>query len=298
MDGRHKDPEPWGGSPQREPPSSAISRRSFGEVEAAVINAGVLSGWAPFFAPGQEWITDDTDVDRDGTATGGLNWLYVNTGSAVVLIDPATFSPGQVIGRATLHAGLDLDGALGELGVSPEQVTHVVISHLHADHACGLVAPGSTEPRFPRAEHVVPARDWEAFIDRDADGSAHELLEQLGPVRDAGKLRLVDGDATVCDGVSVLDTPGESPGHLCVRIESPAGAVVYLGDLVHFPAEIHHLDWLAVAGRDADMLIASRRKVFGQARPDTTFVYTHATFPAWGRLGPATADGWTWRYLD
>jgi glyoxylase-like metal-dependent hydrolase (beta-lactamase superfamily II) len=281
-----------------EPSLDSISLRRFGEVEVAVVNAGVLSDWEPYFAPDQAWITSDTDVDARGVATGGLNWMLIRTPSAVVLVDPSTFEPGQVIGRATLAAGLALESALAALSVSADQVTHVVVSHLHPDHVCGLVARGADSPRFPGAVHVLPQRDWQAFVADDELGTAHELLHQLGPVRDAGLLRLVDGDAEVCTGVSVLDAPGESPGHLCVRVETSAGDVIYLGDLVHFPAEIAHIDWFAVRDRPAEQLVASRRRVFGEARPETTFVYTHGRFPAWGRLEPSAPDGWTWRYLD
>ena len=55
--------------------------------------------------------------------------MFVRTPAAVVLIDPATFAPREVIGRATLLAGLDLHAALAELGVTPEEATHVLISH-------------------------------------------------------------------------------------------------------------------------------------------------------------------------
>jgi glyoxylase-like metal-dependent hydrolase (beta-lactamase superfamily II) len=281
-----------------EPSSDSISLRHFDDVEVAVVSAGVLSDWEPYFAPGQEWITPDTDVDARGAATGGLNWMLIRTPSAVVLVDPSTFEPGQVIGRATLEAGFALEAALEALGVSAHQVTHVVISHLHPDHVCGVVARGADSPRFHRAVHVVPQRDWQALVIDDELGTAQELLRQLGPVRDAGLLRLVDGDAEVCAGVSVLDAPGESPGHVCVRTETSVGDVIYLGDLVHFPAEIAHIDWFAVRDKPAEQLVASRRRVFGEARPETTFVYTHARFPAWGRLQSAAPDGWTWRYLD
>jgi glyoxylase-like metal-dependent hydrolase (beta-lactamase superfamily II) len=273
-----------------------ISVKRFGDVQVAVVSAGVLRDWVPYFEPGQDWITPDTDVDADSAAIGGLNWMFVRTPQAVVLIDPATFAPGEVIGRATLVAGLDLHAALAELGVTPGEVTHVLISHLHPDHVCGLVAPGQTTPRFPNAVHVIPERDWQALVLEDALGTAEALIDQLGPVKEADLLRTTDGDESIVDGISVLDAPGESPGHLCVRVQTPAGEVNYLADLVHFPAEIEHLDWLAVRDRPAAQLIASRRRVFGASAPDATFVYTHGRFPAWGRLEPIAPGSWRWAY--
>jgi glyoxylase-like metal-dependent hydrolase (beta-lactamase superfamily II) len=278
--------------------ADSISLKRFGEVEIAVVSAGELHNWSPHFEPGQQWITPDTDVDARGAAIGGLNWMFVRSSDAVALIDPATFEPGEVIGSATLVAGLDLDSTLEQLAVTSENVTHVIVSHLHPDHACGLVARGSTQPRFPNARHIVPARDWQAFVVDDERGVADELMGQLGPVKDAGLLHLVAGDATVADGITVLDTPGESPGHLCVHVQTAAGDIYYLADLVHFPAEIEHIDWIAVRDRPAAELIASRRRVFAEADGTATFVYTHSRFPAWGRIEQTGPGTWKWCYLD
>jgi glyoxylase-like metal-dependent hydrolase (beta-lactamase superfamily II) len=278
--------------------ADSISVRRFGETEIAVVSAGVLSDWVPYFAPGQAWVTPDTDVGADGAAIGGLNWMVVRTKDAIVLIDPATFQPGEVIGRATLAAGIDLDSALRQLALKPEQVTHVIVSHFHPDHVAGLVAHGSSQPRFSNAVHVVPARDWEAFVVNDEGGVADELMTQLGPVQDAGLLRMVTGDEVVAGGISVLHTPGESPGHLCVQIQTPESRVYYLADLVHFPAEIEHVDWIAVRDRPVADLVASRRRVYANATETDTFVYTHGRFPAWGRIEQIGSGSRKWAYLE
>ena len=252
--------------------ADSISVRRFGEVTVAVVSAGVLSGWDPYFEPEQAWVTSNTDVEPGGAAVGGLNWIVVRAKDAVVLVDPATFEPGEVIGRATLHAGIDLDSALEQLELTPEQVTHVVVSHFHPDHVCGLVARGATQPRFPNATHIVPARDWETFVVTDEGGVADELMHQLGPVQSAGLLRMVAGDVQATDEISVLDAPGESLGHTCVRIDTSAGRVYYLADLVHFPVEFEHIDWFAVRGRVTGDLIGSRRRVFGEVDDTATLV--------------------------
>jgi glyoxylase-like metal-dependent hydrolase (beta-lactamase superfamily II) len=180
--------------------AQAVARRRIGDIEAAVVNAGTLSGWVPCFAPGQDWVTADDDIALDGSATGGINWMLIRTEQAVVLVDPATFRPGQVIGRARLTAGAPIEAALAQLAVSPGDVTHVIVSHLHIDHAGGLVPAGATVPRFPHAVHVVSARDWDHFIIQDAAGDAAELMEQLGPPQRSGLLRLVEGDTEVRAG--------------------------------------------------------------------------------------------------
>jgi glyoxylase-like metal-dependent hydrolase (beta-lactamase superfamily II) len=278
--------------------SESVSVKRLGAVDVAVVSAGQLRNWATDFRPDQAWITPDTDVDAEGRAIGGLNWMIVRSKDAIVLIDPATVEPEEAIGSITLVAGLGLDSALQELAIRPGDVTHVVVTHFHPDHVAGLVAHDTSQPRFPRAEHIVPARDWEAFVVNDIDGQRNELMRQLGPVQDAGLLRMIDRDETIASGITVLDTPGETPGHLCVRVDTEVGAVYYLGDLVHFPAEIEHIDWIAVSDRPSQDVIASRQRVFGEADDAALFVYTHSRFPGWGRIERVGPTGWRWRYLD
>ena len=224
--------------------------------------------------------------------------MVVRRGETVALIDPCSFVAGQHLGRATLEVGLPLDAALDHLGITADEVTTVAISHFHPDHVGGLVAPGATVPRFPHATHTVPARDWRHFVEDDVDGVAHELMEQLGPVREAGLLEMVDADTEIAPGITVLDTPGESPGHLSMALDTGAGAVYYLADLVHFPIEFTHIDWIAVANRPPQQLIESRRRLFNTIPNSGVVVYTHSRFPGWGQLHKLGHDSWEWRYLD
>jgi glyoxylase-like metal-dependent hydrolase (beta-lactamase superfamily II) len=278
--------------------SESISVKRLGTVDVAVVSAGQLRNWATDFRPDQAWITPDTDVDAEGRAIGGLNWMFARSKDAVVLIDPATIEQDEAIGSISLVAELDLDSALEELAVRPDDVTHVVVTHFHPDHVSGLVTHDTAQLRFPRAEHIVPARDWEAFVVNDTDGQRDELMRQLGPVQDAGLLRMVDRDEAIANRITVLDTPGETPGHLCVRVGTEVGAVYYLGDLVHFPAEIEHIDWIAVRDRPAQDVIAARQRVFGEADDTALFVYTHGRFPGWGHIERVGPTDWKWRYLD
>ena len=88
----------------------------------------------------------------------------------------------------------------------------------------------------------------------------------------------------------------QSPGHQVMRFVLDGTRVYYLGDLVHFPAEIDHADWLALP-RDAAALAVSRPRIFRDPGDgDATFVFTHARFPAWGRIAATGRDRWAWRF--
>ena len=255
-----------------------IDARTFGDVRAAVLSAGELH-YTPPFAGGLQWRTDDTVIDADGLAAIGVNSLYAEVGDARLVIDPATFAPGETLPRARLVAHAGIDASLAELGVDPASVTHVLVTHLHSDHLNGFTRADGA-PRFPNARHVVPRLDREAYAGD----------EELAPYLDAVALELAEPDQAVSDRVRFIHTGGESPGHQAVAIDTGAGRLVYLGDLVHFPAEVAHFGWLGVRGRDAADLQAGRERVLGA--PDrTTYVFTHGRFPPWG----VVEDG-AWRY--
>lgn len=274
-----------------------LSARRFDDTEAWAVHNGSME-WTPtgFAGGGQDWCIDETPLAADGRAVLGINGLITRSGDAIVVVDPNELDPAEPMGAATLHVGSSVSDALSALGIDAADVTHVPITHGHADHFSAVLRDG--KPRFPNAEYVFPAADWRFFVEENGHGTAATLRHHLEPIRRTGRLRLVEGDEAVAPGVEMLDTPGESPGHHVVRLSAGEERLYYLGDLVHFPAEIRHIDWIGVTNRDAEQLEQSRRRVFADAAESgATVVYTHGRFPAWGAI--ARADGgYRWRWDD
>jgi glyoxylase-like metal-dependent hydrolase (beta-lactamase superfamily II) len=251
-----------------------VSLRSFGDVEVATIRHGryVIGG-------------DQPDMDICG--------MFVRIGDARVLIDPNSFSvPGDdIYPTVTLVPGPPIEEALALLGVTPEEITHVAITHGHGDHYTGVSRNGAA--RFPNAETTFPARDWQAFAVENRGGHVAHMIRHLGPPIRAGRLRLLEGDHELCPGVTLLDGPGESPGHQMARIQTPVGRVYYIGDIAHWPHELEDLErTLQAPDRNPAAAIASKRRLLDDAGADSVIVFTHGDFPAWGTL----EDG-RWRYL-
>jgi glyoxylase-like metal-dependent hydrolase (beta-lactamase superfamily II) len=225
-------------------------------------------------------------LDGEGRPITGINGLLVRTGDAVVLVDPNSWTEGGVVESKNavtlLVAGPTIEESLAALEITPGQVTHVLITHGHWDHYSAVV-DADGRARFPDATHFFPEADWQAFAIEDERGDAQLLRAHFDPLADAGILELVDGDREVAHGVSLLATPGETPGHQTARFTTPAGNLYYLGDLFHYPAEFVRLDH-AGAGRDAEQMLASRVRIVEEAGEDSTLVFTHGVFPAWGEL--------------
>ena len=281
--------------------TSFIDSCRVGDATVTVVSEGELL-WAPRFpAPEPEWRRAMPEADADGRVWLGLNVVIIRLENALIVVDPGMDDPESDWQRERPRVWPDwevrrtpgLAAALVELALAPEVVTHVVITHPHGDHYPGVVVTraGDVVPRFPRARHFLGRADWEGNPRRSEPGSDLDRLEVIDRL---GLLELVDDEQEIVPGVTILPTPGESPGHCVVRLES-AGQVCYvLGDVVHHACEVDHPDW-APPHADSDPLLATRKRIFPAiAREGALLVTAHEPFPPWGRIVVA-GDGYRWQ---
>ena len=272
-----------------------VSSRTFGDATVSIISEGTLC-WAPDLqAPEEEWRREIPEAGADGKLSLGMNIAHVALPGVSVVIDPGLDDPDSAWQRrfeAESPGGSRSPGmaaALSGLGVAPEEVATVLITHAHGDHFCGVARDqdGELVARFPNARHLIGRADWEDHPDRRDPES--DLSVRLGLIERLGLLELVDEEREVAPGLSIIPAPGESPGHSVVRLRSGGDTFYYVGDLFHHAAEVAHLDWVS-PGRDRDAMRASRERLIAEAVPaNAPIVFTHEQFPGWGRI--VAADG-------
>ena len=129
--------------------------------------------------------------------------------------------------------------ALGEVGVAPEQINHVIVTHLHFDHAAGLTtldAAGKAVPTFPNATVHVQAREWHGALANKSTMTRTYLRDHLDPVRT--HVNLADGEREILPGITVWPMPGHTWGQQAVRFDDGKGVVCFAGDVL---PTIHHV---------------------------------------------------------
>ncbi len=170
------------------------------------------------------------DPARPGTLFVSVTPFLVRAPGGVLLLDAGLGEWAE--GRGTEFL---LDG-LGRLGVAPEAVDHVVLSHLHLDHAGGAVASvaGDWRPTFPRADYVVQRAETEAA---GYEGESARVREVVVETLDReGQLVLVGDGAEV--GPAALEvTGGHTGAHQIVRLRSGALEAIYGGDVLGTPGQ-------------------------------------------------------------
>jgi glyoxylase-like metal-dependent hydrolase (beta-lactamase superfamily II) len=133
-----------------------------------------------------------------------------------------------------------IEDALREIEVEPESITHVIVSHLHFDHAAGLTRTGpggAPVPTFPHAEVIVQRREWDDALANRSTMTRTYLKSHLKPVAD--RVRVVDGEIAVLPNVTVWPMPGHTWGQQAVRFDDAEGTVVFAGDVMPTRHHVH-----------------------------------------------------------
>jgi len=179
--------------------------------------------------------------------------------------------------------------ALREVGVEPDSIDAVVMTHLHFDHSGGTTRRttlGGLEPVFKRAKHIIQKLEWEDATHPHERNRASYLQDNVGPLGDAGLIQLVDGETEIAPGVRVVPTPGHTRGHQSVLIGPQDGPkALFLGDVV--PTAVHtRLPWVMAYDLDPARTLETKRALFRRAvEEDWLLLWGHDRDHMGGRLG-------------
>lgn len=284
-------------SPQE---SVYIDSRRIGNATITIINDGdVTVPMAAVFHPDEvAWLrAEGLSADDELIETSQLV-IHIALGEESIIIDPAFDDPGTPWDRefATrwprVRRTPGLAAGLKAIGVDPDEVTEVIVTHAHEDHFAGVLQDvgDCLQARFPNARHLIGRADWTDNPQREQPDDA--LAARLGPIASLGLITAVDGEYEVAPGITILPAPGESPGHLIVRVASGGETFFALGDLFHHFGDVINPAWYS-PWNDPAVILASRQQFLADVSPNDTVVYTHAAFPGWGRI-VRDGEGYRW----
>ena len=160
-------------------------------------------------------------------------------------------------------------------GFPPDSIDTVLCTHLHVDHVGWntVLVGGKWVPTFANARYVFGRTEYEHWRDH-SEGPAHQAVfsDSVKPIADAGKADLVASDARLTDEITLIPTPGHSPGHMSIHIKSDGEEGLLTGDVAHHPCQMAHLGWSSTADSDPKQSAATRRELFSRFADTPTLV--------------------------
>lgn len=215
--------------------------------------------------------------------------LVVDTGDRRIVVDTCIGNDKQRNIPAWTNLQTSFLEDLAAAGYARESVDTVLCTHLHTDHVGWntMLVDGAWVPTFPDARYLFGRQEWDYWNARDEQGEVNDgvIADSVRPVVDAGLVDLVEMDHRLCEEVWLEPTPGHTPGHVSVRVESQGERAMITGDFVHHPCQMARLDWASSADTDREQARATRERVFAaQADGQVLIIGTHFATPTAGHI--------------
>ncbi len=226
-------------------------------------------------------------VTEEGHLKLSIHALVVKAPGLTLVVDtcvgndkPRTLMGGVALQTAFLES-------LSAAGVTPESVDAVVCTHLHVDHVGWntRLQDGRWVPTFPNARYLIGRREYEHWSGEGDSEQQTILADSVKPIFDAGLATLVEMDHRISPEISLTPTPGHTPGHVSVLIESQGERALITGDMLHHPCQFGHPEWSPPFDSDPHAGAAMRRSVMERVAGEPVLVIgTHFAAPTAGRV--------------
>jgi glyoxylase-like metal-dependent hydrolase (beta-lactamase superfamily II) len=198
----------------------------------------------------EQWAA--ADLRDPGARTGDDHWwlrfrsFAIRRGDSgpVTLVD-AGIGPAHSLAADWAPVPGHLPDELAAAGIAAADVEAIVLTHLHTDHI-GWAVPADSP--FTGARVIVQRADVDAYA------AARQQQVLLQPLREQGRLDVVEGDTKLGDGVRIIATPGHTPGHQSVLVEGGGESVLITGDLLVHAVQL--VDPGLAYGHDMDAALA------------------------------------------
>jgi glyoxylase-like metal-dependent hydrolase (beta-lactamase superfamily II) len=241
----------------------------------------------------EAWQEHAELLDDDGRYVATVGAFLIRTRDRTVIVDLGAGvmqfdEPG--LGRGTCGR---LPDSLREARVDPADVDTVVLTHLHADHV-GWTTGGGAALTFPNARHVIgDSSEWEFWRAHGDMPFAPPADTVLDPLED--RVETASDGQSVAPGVTLLATPGHTPGHQTVVVSSGADRAVILGDVMHCPLQVSNPEWSVLFDVDAGLARRTRERMLAELEgQDVAVGCCHFPEAAFGRVVRASGKP-TWQ---
>ncbi len=207
-----------------------------------------------------EWMREVGITKPDDPVPFNLGSFLIRGDGRTTLVDAGYGVFGRTLGAPGCG---ELPERIAELGVALEEVDAIVQTHLHPDHVGWLIDEDRDSVlTFPNATVYVSRTELDYWLSPEADPQRLEFVRRcVLPAYEADRIEPVDGEGAVSPSLTMVPTPGHTPGHSSLLIASGGERLLITGDVAYHPAHIVRPEWRTFLEYDPAEAERSRRKV-------------------------------------
>jgi glyoxylase-like metal-dependent hydrolase (beta-lactamase superfamily II) len=221
------------------------------------------------------------DCDENNFVTTALRNLYIEDGQRKIIVDTGignyNDNPDFIKHHRPSNPSFDHADALAAYNTTCDQITDLILTHLHFDHTGGIITrrDGQFLPTFPQARIWLQKEQWAWANNPSPKDRAGFIALHLDHLRDNPRLELIDGNHAISENVSTLPFYGHTPAMQCVKINKKGQTHFYTTDLIPLAS---HLRLPYVMAFDLEPLktIQEKQKILDQAAQQKwTLIFQH-----------------------
>lgn len=214
-------------------------------MELHVIETGnlKLDGGAMFGVVPKSIWSNVYPADKNNLCNWAMRCLLVVDGDRKILIDNGVGNKQdeKFLRHYYLNGDDTLEASLKILGFSPDDITDMLITHLHFDHCGGsIIKTGENkfEPTFKNANYWIGKEQWDLAVNPNRREKASFLKDNIYPIKDSGQLKLVDADGELFPNFYIKFFHGHTAGQIIPHIKYNGRTVVFMADLLPSTAHV------------------------------------------------------------
>ncbi|MEX0814031.1 MAG: MBL fold metallo-hydrolase [Chitinophagales bacterium] len=202
------------------------------------------------------------EPDKDNLCTWAMRCMLVEEGNKLILIDTGMGDKQsqKFFSHYQPHGEDSLEGSLKKYGFHPDDITDVILTHLHFDHCGGAVErnkEGKLLPTFKNATYWSNQKHWEWAVNPNQREKASFLKENILPIEESGQLKFIEAGKSPFDFMEFTLANGHTESQLIPEINYKGKTLAYCADLLPSPA---HIPIPYVMGYDVRPLVTMDEK--------------------------------------